>query len=143
MKKCGCGLKPQIKIRIITSRHKMLMACTLCVCFVWHKYRLHLNNISFMEEGGMGNPGPPLFPLRLRPPEKQHLKTKTIWHLLLLAPCEVFSITLNFACISSWTLFSSHTKSLSGFTMVKKLIFCRKIQDCSLLISFIWCKIHG
>ena len=84
--------KPLIKSWNKTRRHKMLMACKLCLCYTWHSQRLYLNNNNFHGwEGDFSEPSAPTFPLRLRTHDLQHFKTKTVWHFPSLAPCEVFS----------------------------------------------------
>ena len=96
-----------------TRRHRMLMACNLYMCNILYSQRLHL--IINMFHGGSGGGGgggggglrvlrPPTFRLRLWPHNMQHFKTKTIWYLPSLAPCEVCLRASRITCIIIYLL---------------------------------------
>ena len=78
------------------------------VCVIYGTVRACISTISRFMGGWAAGPQPTplplppsllLFPLTRRPRDIPHIKTKTVWHLLSLAPCGVFSITSHFTCI--------------------------------------------
>ena len=97
--------KPQIKSWNEMRRHMMVMACMLCLCYKSQRYRLYLNNNKFYGKGwGGSEPSVPTCPLRLRPRNKRHFKTKIVWHLPSLVSPKVFLLYLHTLFVISNTV---------------------------------------
>ena len=82
------------KWNVVTRRADTRCSCHAShACVIYDTVRGYTSALlSFIWGGCPLSIQPPMFPPRLRPRNKQHFKTKTIWYLQTLAPCEVFFI---------------------------------------------------